>query len=408
MNKWNSAYLDFVRLFSALLVFVGHLNFSYLIGPIFGIISLPGYGPDAVMVFFVLSGFIIAEVVRKRESILSDYITARLSRLYSIAWPALVLTIIFDLIGRSINPEYYFGAWWYADTRPIIRFFVNVSLLNQIWNIDAVPFSNGPFWSLGYELLFYMLFIPIGFKFKYRKLLFSLLCLLSGPVVLMLFPIWLSGYYLNRFVKNSNISAAAAWTCLTASIAIYTAYKYFGETGYLTKYLFRDSISILNHLGRSNHFVDNYFVAGLILLNFVGAFSLLKSIPDSRMPAKAYQINRTIALGTFAIYAVHFPVLHCIAAIYDHLGISPSRATDAFMILVPLVLAVIVTSFGNRLRAQLTTYIELLFSARWLVERSGTAKLNSAVNGNTRLAFLQYPSVSAELAPAPDLRSPRG
>ena len=45
-------------------------------------------GNDAVMVFFVLSGFVIAYTVDRGETRASDYALARLVRMYSLALPA--------------------------------------------------------------------------------------------------------------------------------------------------------------------------------------------------------------------------------------------------------------------------------------------------------------------------------
>ncbi|MFM8331498.1 MAG: acyltransferase family protein [Candidatus Methylumidiphilus sp.] len=58
MSPALSAYLDAVRLTAALMVFAHHASY-----PRFGgewIAALAGYGHESVVVFFMLSGFVIA------------------------------------------------------------------------------------------------------------------------------------------------------------------------------------------------------------------------------------------------------------------------------------------------------------------------------------------------------------
>ena len=53
------------------------------------------------MVFFVLSGFVIAYVSEQKEHTLREYSISRLARLWSVAVPALILTIALDQLGRA-------------------------------------------------------------------------------------------------------------------------------------------------------------------------------------------------------------------------------------------------------------------------------------------------------------------
>ncbi len=369
MNKFNSAYLDFVRLFAALIVFVGHLNYEYLVGSILGVTHLPGFGPDAVMVFFVLSGFIISDVVKKRESALTEYISARISRLFSIAWPALLITLICDQIGQAINPDYYHSAWWFNNSHFIPRLGVNLLLLNQLWFLDVDAFSNGPFWSLGYEALFYAIFVAVGFNIKHRKSTLTFLCLIAGPKILILFPIWLSGYYLYNYVTKIQLSLFTSIMLFLLSIILYITYKSYCDEGlmssYFTNLVFEKQNKFINSLGHSRCFLDFYFLSSLIILNFLATYNIFKLISDDRMPKMVYKLNRTIALGTFAIYAVHYPIVHCIAAISDFYKISHTFQSNTMMFLIPLIVSVFVTYYGNKIRIPMVKIIKHLINSIW-------------------------------------------
>ena len=65
MNRATSLYLDLVRFTAALVVFFGHICGSRFTGGLFW--QVGPYADEAVDVFFVLSGFVIAYVAENRE-----------------------------------------------------------------------------------------------------------------------------------------------------------------------------------------------------------------------------------------------------------------------------------------------------------------------------------------------------
>ena len=77
MNRPFSVYLDLVRFIAAFLVYLYHSNQRFLIEA-----RLPAsdYGHSSVIVFFVLSGFVIAFVTATKESELPAYAASRISR----------------------------------------------------------------------------------------------------------------------------------------------------------------------------------------------------------------------------------------------------------------------------------------------------------------------------------------
>src|SRR5579864_6899404 len=83
-----SLYLDLVRVSAALVVLYSHTNARLLTTRV-----LPGelLGHSAVVVFFVLSGFVIAYITDTKEKTPADYAASRLARIYSVAVPALLL-----------------------------------------------------------------------------------------------------------------------------------------------------------------------------------------------------------------------------------------------------------------------------------------------------------------------------
>jgi peptidoglycan/LPS O-acetylase OafA/YrhL len=189
VHPGTSVYLDLARLLAAMTVFLGHAAHDYGGIPFLG--GLSAFGHDAAMVFFVLSGFVIAYVAERRERTLSDYAASRLARLYSVVAPALVLTALLHVAGSLLD--------WHAYARfpsdaPVWRLVAGFFFLNELWFMSIWPLSNGPFWSLGYEFWYYVLFGAAWYLRGYaRAAAIVVVCSVVGPKILLLFPVWLMG-----------------------------------------------------------------------------------------------------------------------------------------------------------------------------------------------------------------------
>lgn len=167
--------LDLIRALSALAVCAGHLRAAMFVdyaqagglghAPFY---AATGLGHQAVVVFFVLSGFFVGGgVLRARASFSwGDYALARLTRLWIVLVPALVMTAIIDRLLAWVAPGVLEGALadaWASGPGPgtphdgsIVTLLGNLLFLQTI----AVPVygTNGPLWSLANEFWYYVLF----------------------------------------------------------------------------------------------------------------------------------------------------------------------------------------------------------------------------------------------------------
>src|SRR5436309_9308252 len=117
MTNALSLYLDALRFGAALTVFVSHYSTGRISGGLFWQFDR---GRTAVLVFFVLSGFVIAWVTETRERTLEEYGHSRVARLYSVIIPAFVLTAALDSVGKAIDPRLYEGG--HSMTHPVIDY----------------------------------------------------------------------------------------------------------------------------------------------------------------------------------------------------------------------------------------------------------------------------------------------
>ncbi len=142
--------LEALRGIAAILVVWHHvIEHQYWLDPHYiptGIFTFNPSGHLSVLVFFVLSGYVIGRVhllPLERKDIL-PYLKKRFVRIYPIYF---ISTVIGLLVARSSYP---------ATTI--------VSNLTMTQNFLAPTiFENNPAWSLNFEILFYLLFVPLSF-----------------------------------------------------------------------------------------------------------------------------------------------------------------------------------------------------------------------------------------------------
>jgi peptidoglycan/LPS O-acetylase OafA/YrhL len=174
-----SGYLDIIRALSAMAVMFSHWRGFYFVDykqiapamstiPIKLIYVLTGFGHQAVMVFFVLSGlFISSSVLRSLEKSTwswRNYAIDRAVRLYVVLLPGLLLGALCDLVGiHFFNQTGIYSAplAQFGDVSPAQQLnmssFVG-SLLFLQTRFTTVLGSNGPLWSLFNEFWYYVLF----------------------------------------------------------------------------------------------------------------------------------------------------------------------------------------------------------------------------------------------------------
>ena len=131
-----SVYLDLTRFLAAVMVVLAH--FAY-----FGVIPkgawgvLPEMGREAVIVFFVLSGFVIASTVAERRPSARAYAVARLSRVYSVALPVLLLGMACAFAVRAlVDPTPPYG---YVLDKLYVYLPFHLLFLGQHWTLADVP-----------------------------------------------------------------------------------------------------------------------------------------------------------------------------------------------------------------------------------------------------------------------------
>lgn len=312
LSTAQSLLLDLVRIGAAILVAVGHLT-----QPFFSVgwPDLTYLARAAVAVFFVLSGFVIRYVTSTRRTDLAGYLKDRGSRVYSVALPAMLVTLAADSISRRVNPVFF--ATWTGDwTHPFGRVVQNLVFTAQLWQNNVNPLSNSPFWSLNYEVGYYILygcaFYLTGLK---RWAWIALLVLALGPEILSLAPLWLAGCVAfdlyRRWRRSGRLSVYLNWGMAASAVAAVALFAFVREYPGAWYALWQRRL-LLTWASLWITPLDYLFgllgtVFFLKLLEIAGRVHIA---PNRRGVAAV----RFISEGTFPLYLLHFPLLVLIAA----------------------------------------------------------------------------------------------
>jgi peptidoglycan/LPS O-acetylase OafA/YrhL len=310
-----SLLLDFVRFGAAVLVVIAHTTH-----PEFrlGYVDRQILGDIAVPVFFVLSGFVIRYVVHTRESSPTKYFLDRASRIYSVVLPAMFFTLVVSAMCFFLDRNQFLANWSRTFDHPILRLVWNLIFISQAWGHNTIPFVNSPFWSLGYECIYYIFFgFLIFFRGWSRVVLCIILASIIGPQVLFLLPIWWLGCWIYDFyvrfrrtrVSSAVLISASVW--LASGLILFVAgYRELLEAplvGFWSTAALRNPLELLGMAPmRATMFavgVGFFFAIALVPTLFAMDYVVISG--KSRW-ARGF---RRMANGTFTIYLMHYPFL---------------------------------------------------------------------------------------------------
>jgi peptidoglycan/LPS O-acetylase OafA/YrhL len=366
---------------AAAIVFVGHLR-----NPLFfGYGSLPaddrnlivqgwyfvtGWFGEAVIVFFVLSGFLIGGMglarLQARTFDLKDYTIDRTSRLFVAFLPALLLTLFLDYVGNAWFPQ----AGLYSHTQPMIaekintppfeslatptNFLGNLVML-QSFRVPAYG-SNTPLWTISAEFWFYFMFGLAAVLLLHRSVrtwgaaiaVGAVVFAILGAVFPYLLGLWLIGVGA-ALIGRSRLERPLL--ALILFVAVLVAAR-----------IMHDKVSALVW-GQS---VRDYSVAASF------AYLLYSMRPArSALLARLAGFNRFMADFSFSLYLIHFPLLIFISSVAFASGYFPGVATgyrptdpEGLLLYILILVAVYLAAWGfSLLTERQTARIRRLFKA---------------------------------------------
>jgi peptidoglycan/LPS O-acetylase OafA/YrhL len=325
--------MNVVRITAALLVVFSHVRPLFFVdfsdSPSQDILTQALYaatslGHPAVIVFFALSGFWVGGSVIRSTALGSfapgAYAIARLSRLWVVLIPALMLTQILDRIGTAVRPDsdIYRGSTAYhmpfSPGGPInelgfLDTIGNVLFLQRLY-VPALG-TNGPLWSLASEFWYYLLFPALMVLVIRRSRPWSrvaaaivavtaivILTQATDPAatpVLAQFPAWLLG-------------AALAWQRARVGLLLAT---FPGIALTALRLATLGAVLICAVLSRDGSIWREYLLA---LTTTAMLASFIPPLRSATARAVATPFSWS-AEWSFSLYATHMPVLALVAAL---------------------------------------------------------------------------------------------
>jgi peptidoglycan/LPS O-acetylase OafA/YrhL len=324
-ERTSYGLIDLLRWGSACLVAVGHARNLLFVDygdtahsglSVKAFYALTGLGHEAVIAFFVISGYLVGGglVVRgATRASLPDYFIHRFSRIYIVLLPALVITLMLDLLGALAQPTLYNHAGWAtvldfsaADRDDALTFVCNVTNLQDA--LCASFGSNGPLWSLAYEWFYYLTFpVVLAWAMDLQRQGSMLRSVAIGAVVILLlawlfpkyiayYPIWLMGVVARLVAVRRPLPRQCGYTALVA-------------------------LPILLALARP-HTYPALVTDSLISV----ALAIILCNPEITFgPRFLSRLSEKMAGFSYSLYVVHFPLLVFMVALLSHGGVMVGR-----------------------------------------------------------------------------------
>jgi len=320
-DSWASIHFDSLRAMAAFLVMFGHWrNILFVDYPQISshrtLWSLPyllaGVGHQAVIFFFVLSGYFIGGTVlrslERNNWAWSGYLLRRFVRLWIVLVPALLLCLFWDKLGIHLGraPMLYSGQSDNHIVSDVAQrlsphiFLSNLFFLQTI--LTPTLGSDGPLWSLANEFWYYLLF-PLGVialwpRARWSHRLFCAVLFVAAAWfvrggILLSFPIWLGGVLLFKMPAPSFSPRVAKFARIVATLIYLPIFFVIGKFHSL------------------NGFTSDY-VLGVITLAYL--WILLSAREPYPQDTSFVLASREGARFSYTLYAAHLPFLIFAAA----------------------------------------------------------------------------------------------
>lgn len=347
--------MNLFRALAALVVLVGHfralffVDYSHIANPnvlLAGTFFFTGLGHQAVMVFFVLSGFLISASIlrahRENKWSWKWYLSQRLTRLWVVLIPALMLGAILDHAGAALfgvnglykgfPPDYSI-----LNYAPLSRLGVSTFLGNMFFlQTILVPTlgSNGALWSLSNEFWYYLLFpcvclVLLAKNIKTRgiyTLVVIGILVLIGIDMSLYFLIWLLGVLVLLLPKIELPRLVHAMFLLSGLLVF--------------------MLTLLSTRMYLTPTVSDFLIA------FGFAFLLYTILAQAEQGKHAEQSGRNwlglanfLAAFSFTLYVVHFPFIVFLRAGAEAIGIA-NWQPDGLHVLVGTGLILVILGYA--------------------------------------------------------------
>jgi len=270
--------------------------------------SLFKFGHEAVIVFFVLSGFVIhlKQADRKydfRNFKLTEYLKKRIVRIYPTLLTSFIICILVELLINAVTGE------------SLVLLFSKYRLSGFLYNLFLIPEGpiwghNYPMWSLKHEWFFYLMYPFLLWQLCNRPIL-------TVATILTL-------YFSYCFGLEIPYIGTAAYTLLIWSLGALLAYLY--KNGKMKYVPYLSSLSLFYPL-INRESISTYPLLDLVFGLIVSG--VLALIISRRVTYVSSFLIKLSWLGAFSysLYLLHTPLIYAMEKI---IIFSTNKQTTAY------------------------------------------------------------------------------
>ena len=300
---------------------------------------------SCVIVFFVLSGLVITDSALRRRTSLRNYALARTARIVPVAVPAVLLSALTYVGMKALDGPLP------ADFAAKGAHSVSASLtfLSQSPWLGAPSWGNQPYWSLCYEVWYYALF-GAGFFLRgwQRVATLAVMVLLAGFNVVLLFPLWLAGAWLNRSVWARSLTTRQGVIYLLGCAAMLQVIRLFDLNALLW---LRGQVPFA--LSMSEWVLSDYALTAAVVVALAALRPLAQA--GSHWLVHWEAPIRWAAGFSFSLYLFHFPLLD----VMERFG--PQLPPGPWWVLAPIAATLVICAGIAQLTERRTPALR-----RWL------------------------------------------
>jgi len=301
---WHSILISVLRGLAAFIVATAHLRAAMYPAvrdvadpPLWfqGLAFVSGFAHQAVLVFFVISGWLVGGSLLNRigtPQAVANYAIDRATRLWTVLVPTFLLTFVFALGIGAAHPED-------VNLSPSNPYSA-LTFAGNLFGMQGIALpdygGNFPLWSLANETWYYVMFPLLALAGTARDLTGRLACaaalLLLGVLlptgIVAYFLVWLLGVAFSRIRIECGPGIRWGWLVLVLAGA-----AYFRLTGELDEFE-------LSTLGQD-------LVCALLYLVLLS--SLQYTAPASAAVRRLGATGKFFAEFSFSLYVLHVPVI---------------------------------------------------------------------------------------------------
>lgn len=279
------------------------------------------YGYLGVQFFFMISGFVILKSSEGKS--LTSFIIGRISRLYPAYWMCCVITALFILIlddGRF--------------SLPLGHILLNLTMISKLFGI---PFLDGAYWTLIYELVFYF-YIALFISFNNKNMVGVLFLIMIMNYLLIyvglenkhlvftlgeFLPYFLSGMIIYKMSIGSNSCKYKVVLCFCIIFSLVQSYQQANMKNY--------------NIGSNLDYIVVFFIIGIMYASFI----LLKF--DFHLSKRNENIIACLGALTYPCYLLHQNIGYII---FNYFGNENNQLLVLFLVLaIVLTLSYIISHY---------------------------------------------------------------